>query len=72
MAKQESSFTVEQQAFIREVVFEAVPVILERHIQSCPWGRRMTRFIFTGIGIGVGLTIAGFTAIANILGLVKL
>ena len=61
-----SSFTPEQRAFIREVVFEAAPTIVRMHVDSCPWGRKVMRFIWMAAGAGVVLTILGIATIPGV------
>ena len=62
------SFTPEQQAFIRQVAFEVAPIILKRHVESCPWGQKMRKFIWVGIGIGITLSLLGITTIPQLVG----
>jgi len=60
------SFTPEQKSFIRQVVFEAAPFIIEAHVNSCPWGRKMNKLMWIGIGVGVSLTFFGLTTFAGL------
>lgn len=55
-----NSFTPEQKSFIRDVVFEAMPTVLDRHIEGCPWGKKFSRILWVGLGIGIGLGGLGF------------
>jgi len=61
------SFTPEQRAFIQEVVREVTPEILRQHVESCPWGRRLMRVFWVGVGIGVGTGMLGGVSVAQIL-----
>lgn len=61
-----ASFTPEQKAFIREVVFEAAPIIVESHVHNCPWGKKVSRLFWIGIGIGIGLSLLGITTIPDL------
>lgn len=54
------SFTPEQKAFIREIVHEVFEVVIERHVQACPWGKKMMRGLWFALGIGVGSGLLGF------------
>ena len=66
-----TSFTPEQKAFIREIAFEIMPMAIESHINSCPWGKKVTRFIWIGIGIGFSLTLIGATTVGELVKLIK-
>ena len=58
-----ASFTPEQKAFIKDVVNEAMPTIIKRHVDSCPWGKQMSKFIWIGIGMGITMSIMGIATI---------
>ena len=61
-----SSFTPEQKAFIREVVFEAAPTIVKAHVDSCPWGRKMMKFVWMAAGAGIVLTLLGVVTVPGV------
>ena len=61
-----TSFTPEQKAFIREVVFEAAPTIVKTHVDSCPWGRKLARMVWVGIGASAVLTFLGLTTLPGV------
>lgn len=63
---QESSFTPEQQAFIREVVFIVTPTIITSHMEACKWGKKIVKFIYIGLGMGICLTLLGLTTVPRI------
>ena len=66
-----ASFTPEQKAFIREVVFEAAPTIIEAHVDNCPWGKKITRTMYVAIGIGIGLGVFGVLSVPQIVEIVQ-
>lgn len=61
-----ASFTPEQKAFIREVVFEAAPVIVKAHTETCPWGKKISKAMWVGAGIGIGLTLLGVATVQDL------
>jgi hypothetical protein len=66
-----SSFTPEQKAFIRQVVEEAAPHIIDRHVQTCPWGRKISRMLWIGVGIGITCTILGIGTAREFLAMIQ-
>jgi len=61
-----TSFSPEQKAFIREVAREIIPEAIDAHVESCPWGKKLTRAFWVGIGLATGigmLTGGGLVAV---------
>ena len=56
-------FSDDEKIFIKDVLYEAYPHFIQQHIESCPWGKKMTKFIWVGAGIGFTLTMLGMTTI---------
>jgi len=51
----------DKRRFVREVVQEAVPAVMEAHVNACPWGKRVTKFTWIGVGILICLSILGIS-----------
>jgi len=62
-----ASFTQEQEAFIEKVAYAAAKHILKTHVDTCPWGRKLTRAFWLALGIGIGSGMLGATALINAL-----
>lgn len=64
------SLTEGDKAILREAMFEAMKEFFTEqmsvHIETCPWGRKMSRFIWVGIGIGVTMSLLGVTTIPGL------
>jgi len=58
-----ASFTEEQKAFIRQVVYEAAPTIIAAHVDSCPWGKTVVKWMYMALGIGIALGALGILTI---------
>jgi len=61
------SFTPEQKSFIKEVVHEAAPIIIDAHVDSCPWGKKLDKAFWFVIGISIGTGLITVTTVAAIL-----
>ena len=47
------SFTPEEEAFIEKIAFKVMDIFEKRHIQSCPWGKKIVKYanqLFNTIG----------------------
>jgi hypothetical protein len=60
-------FSEDEKVFIKEIIFEAYPYFIQQHIDSCPWGKKMVKFIWVGVGIGITLSLLGITTIPAML-----
>jgi len=60
------SFNQEQKAFIKQVVYEASPHIIAAHVESCPWGQKMSKAFWLVIGIAIGTGLVTVTTVAAI------
>jgi hypothetical protein len=61
------SFNDEQKAFIREVVHLSMLEFIKIHIQICPWGKKLSKMLWVGMGIGMGLTLIGIKAMPDLI-----
>jgi len=54
----------EQRALTREIAFEVAEITIKRfeqvHIQTCPWGRKLSRWMWIAFGVALGLGVAGY------------
>lgn len=61
------SFTPEQEAFIEKIVFKVYDVIEKRHVETCPWGKKLMRAAWVGFGIGLTLGLLGVSNIPQLI-----
>ena len=57
--------TEEEKAYLHSIVYEVAPDIIKRHVESCPFGRKLTAIVYIAIGLGLGLgVLSGGTILA--------
>ena len=66
-----ANWTDEQKAFIRQIVFEAAHTFLEQHVNSCPWGRKLSRLVWIGVGILVCLGVLGLGSLPQLISFLR-
>ena len=51
----------------REILREVLPTIIAAHVNACPWGRRLNKFLWMAMGAGAALGALGVTTIPSLL-----
>ena len=67
MNPRENGFSVTEQAFIRQLVYEVVNTMMRGDAPPCRFGRKMERLLWIVVGFSVGSGVLSITAIARIL-----
>jgi hypothetical protein len=54
--------TDEEKAYLREIAFEVADTVIRRHVDSCPYGKKLERLVALALGIGIGTGVIGAVA----------